>query len=221
MYRSMSAAAAVTTAVVFLASLRVHAAAVPVGHPSLWPVPIDSVQGFDRASRADLLVYAAALEEAAGMNSAELARALDLATIDAASVSRWLDSERNRVVVNFRRASERCGHEDWTCAVKPTSFAALAAAGRSLPRVIPVTFAAWHRDLAAFSQGFALEQLRLAALFPAGGNETQLFSNLEWTGDTLPDRTFALTFDDGPTAAGGTTDQTLALLRTLNKSAAF
>ena len=97
----------------------------------------------------------------------------------------------------------------------------MAAAGRALRDAVPAPFARWQQDLATFSRAFALEQLRLAALFPAGGNETHVFGKIEWTGDALPDRTFALTFDDGPTAAGGTTDQTLALLRARNKSAAF
>ncbi len=220
--RPTNASAVIVTSTLFLImAFRVEAASVAVGHPSLWPAPLDSVQGFDRASRADLLVYAAALDDAASIGSEELQTALDLKTIDAASVAHWLGNERSRVVLNYERASNQCTHKDWTCAAKSISFAAIAAAGRSLQGAVPATFASWHQDLVTFSKTFALEQLRLAAAFPAGGNETDVLSNIEWTGEALPDRTFALTFDDGPTASGGTTDQTLALLRTLNKSAAF
>jgi peptidoglycan/xylan/chitin deacetylase (PgdA/CDA1 family) len=221
MRRANASALIVTSALSLVTALRVEAASVAVAHPSLWPAPLDSAQGFDRASRADLLVYAAALDDVASMGSEELQTALELKTIDVAQVARWLSNERSRIVLNYERAATQCRHKDWTCVPKATTFAAIATAGRALPAEVPVKFAAWHQDLVTFSRTFALEQLRLAAVFPAGGNETDLFNNIEWTGETLPDRTFALTFDDGPTASGGTTDQTLALLKKLNKSAAF
>lgn len=220
--RTATASALIVTSVVSLVTaVRVEAASVAVGHPSLWPAPLDSVQGFDRASRAELMVYAAALDDAARASTEELQAALDTKTIDADSVAHWLADERSRVVLNYERASNTCGHKDWTCVAKPTSFAAIAVAGRSLAGTVPAVFAPWQQDLVTFSRNFALEQLRLAAVFPNGGNETHVFSDIEWTGESLPDRTFALTFDDGPTASGGTTDQTLAVLRMLHKSAAF
>ena len=202
-------------------TIRVEAASIAVAHPSLWPAALDSMPGFDRASRADLLVYAAALDDAERMGGEELQAALVTRTFSADSVAHWLRGERKRVVLNYERASYRCTHKDWTCVVQPESFVALVAAGRFLAGSAPAVFAPWHQDLEAFARAFVFEQLRLAAVFPTASNETDVFSDIEWTGESLPDRTFALTFDDGPTAAGGTTDQTLALLKTLNKSAAF
>jgi peptidoglycan/xylan/chitin deacetylase (PgdA/CDA1 family) len=206
-------------------AIRVHAMAdatnIAVAHPALWPAPLDSTPGFDRASRAELLVYAAALDDAARMSTEELRAALATKTFSADSVAHWLERERNRVALNYERALHGCTLKDWSCVAQPESFAALIAAGRSLAAKAPAAFAPWHQDLEKFAKAFALEQLRLAAAFPDGGNEADLFSDIEWTGESLPDRTFALTFDDGPTAKGGTTDQTLALLERLNKSGAF
>jgi peptidoglycan-N-acetylglucosamine deacetylase len=213
--------ASLVTAVAALVTFSTDAAPVAVAHPSLWPASLSSVVAFDRASRADLIVYATALDDAERMNSEELRAALAVSTFDADSVKHWLAGERQRVVLNYGRASHQCAHSDWTCVAGATSFDALAKAGRSLPGTAPKEFLAWHEDLVAFAKAFALEQLKLAALFPSANNETDVFSDLEWAGDSLPDRTFALTFDDGPTAAGGTTDQTLAMLATLNKSGAF
>ena len=220
--RPATASALIATTVLSLVTaVRVEAATVAVAHPSLWPAPLEPVQRFDRASRADLMVYAAALDDAQSMGTEELQTALDVKTINAASVAHWLENERGRVVRNYERASNRCVHKDWTCVAQPASFAALAAAGRSSLGAAPAAFAPWHHDLVTFTKTFAFEQLRLAAVFPTASNETDVFSDIEWTGESLPDRTFAVTFDDGPTAVGGTTDQTLALLKTLNKSAAF
>jgi len=211
----------VMTVVALVAAARVDAAAGAIAHPSLWPGPLDSLEGFDRASRAVLIEYAAALDDAERMSTAELQGALAAKSFDAGSVAHWLDNERRRVMMNYQRASNRCEHKDWTCPAEATSVAVLAAVGHSLPAAAPAKFRRWHEDLATFAKNFALEQLRLAAVFPTANNETDVFSDIEWTGESLPDRTFALTFDDGPTSAGGTTDQTLALLQALNKSASF
>jgi peptidoglycan/xylan/chitin deacetylase (PgdA/CDA1 family) len=200
---------------------RADAVAGAIAHPSLWPGRLDSLEGFDRASRAVLIEYATALDDAERMSSAELQGALAAKSFDAGSVAHWLDNERRRVMLNYQRASNGCKPKDWTCRAETASVAALAAVGHSLPAAAPPEFRRWHEDLATFAKNFALEQLRLAAVFPAANNETDIFSDIEWTGESLPDRTFVLTFDDGPTSAGGTTDQTLALLEALHKSAAF
>jgi hypothetical protein len=42
------------TVVALVAAARVDAAAGGIAHPSLWPGPLDSLEGFDRASRAVL-----------------------------------------------------------------------------------------------------------------------------------------------------------------------
>jgi peptidoglycan-N-acetylglucosamine deacetylase len=68
---------------------------------------------------------------------------------------------------------------------------------------------------------YVAEQLRLAALFPKITSEIDVFNDQEWTGDTIPDKRFFLSFDDGPTGASGTTDETLAMLSKYKKNAVF
>src|SRR5215467_12482343 len=131
---------------------RADAAAGAIAHPSLWPGPLDSLEGFDRASRAVLIEYATALDNAERMSSAELQGALAAKSFDAGTVAHWLDNERRRVMLNYQRAANRCKHDDWTCPAQATSVAALAAVGHSLPAAAPPEFRRWHEDLATFAK---------------------------------------------------------------------
>jgi peptidoglycan/xylan/chitin deacetylase (PgdA/CDA1 family) len=185
----------------------------------LWPEPVNQREAFDKASRASILVYATTLEQVQGLTDSDIAAAYHVKSVNHASVQRWLQQERNAVAANYRAAAAACTGDDWTC-VTPGRAELAAAASAALARM-PAALHAWQDRLAAFAHAYVGEQLRLAALFPQVTSEIDRFGDHEWNGDALPDLQFQLSFDDGPTPPGGTTDETLQMLAAAHRHAIF
>jgi peptidoglycan/xylan/chitin deacetylase (PgdA/CDA1 family) len=74
---------------------------------------------------------------------------------------------------------------------------------------------------AEFYEAYFYELMRLAALFPKISSEIERLDGVEILGDEFGDREFLLTFDDGPSAKDGSTDQLIRLLNEHNQSALF
>ncbi|MGN6528736.1 MAG: polysaccharide deacetylase family protein [Burkholderiaceae bacterium] len=188
---------------------------------ALWPGSIATRAGFDRASRAAILVYADALADAGRLSEAGMRARFGVRSVDAASTRRWMDQALAQAVANYRLAAADCAPGDWTCVAPPATPAALVAAAAGWNDALPAPRRAWRDDFAAFARAYAGEQLRLAALFPQVTSEIDRFGEDEWNGDALPDRSFQLTFDDGPTPPGGTTEATLRMLDAAGRHAVF
>lgn len=187
----------------------------------LWVEAINTTDGFDRASRASILVYVLALKEMQKLSDAEMLSLFKIKSINRTSVEKWLVKEFGLSLHNYQRASKTCVANDWTCVGSVTTVEDLLKyAAESTPK-IPPNLQAWRDNLNGFSHAYAAEQLRLAALFPKTSSEIALFNNNEWNGDSLPDRQFFLTFDDGPTGTHSVSDETLSMLETKKKSAVF
>lgn len=184
----------------------------------LWHEPIDTRAGFDKASRAAILVYAAALGDMGRMSDADMLASFRIKSVNRASVDKWLAKELALAAANYKLAAARCGAGDWTCVALAHDLPATAAAWM---RGLPAAQSAWRDNMEAFARAYAGEQLRLAALFPKTTSEIDTFDDNEWNGDALPDTVFQLTFDDGPTAPGGTTDDTLRMLEAAHRHAIF
>jgi peptidoglycan-N-acetylglucosamine deacetylase len=184
----------------------------------LWHEPIDTRAGFDKASRAAILVYAAALGDMGRMSDADMLASFRIKSVNRASVDKWLAKELALAAANYKLAAARCGAGDWTCVPLAHDLPATAAAWM---RGLPAAQSAWRDNMEAFARAYAGEQLRLAALFPKTTSEIDTFDDNEWNGDALPDTVFQLTFDDGPTAPGGTTDDTLRMLEAAHRHAIF
>lgn len=187
----------------------------------LWPEQLNTVAAFDKASRASLLVYVAELQAMRQFNDAEMLNAFKIKSINRASVENWVGKELRLSLLNYQRAAVGCTAADWTCldsAATLEEFVGKVAVGRSR---VPSGLQNWHENLAKFIRTYLAEQLRLAALFPKISSEIDLFNPMEFNGDLLEDRQFFLSFDDGPTAPNGTTDETLRLLTVRGKSAVF
>ena len=187
----------------------------------LWRDAIDTHAGFDRASRASLIVYARALRDAQSRGDSELREALKLKSVERASVDRWLHAEQKRAFDNYRAAARACADRDWTCINAGVGFAAWVVNADKALATLPGDKRAWRLELERFTAVYLDEQLRLAALFPKVSSEIGTFSALEWTGDALPDRNFYLSFDDGPTVGGRNTDDTVAMLSKHGRHAVF
>ncbi len=197
-----------------LLSLQAYAAgpeSVAKSDRSLWPDPIDSVAGYDRASRAEILVFATALAEVSDMNDAALMDTLHVKNIDRASILRVRNRLMDRLLDNMKTASAGCTAAEPFCE-PATTPQALLQAGRALPGRLPQKYRAWYDNAVTFHRLYAGELVRLAALFSRVSSEIDTYGPAERNGLEMPDRHFLLTFDDGPSSTGGNTDTLLPVL---------
>jgi peptidoglycan/xylan/chitin deacetylase (PgdA/CDA1 family) len=183
---------------------------VAVGNRRLWPESVNTPDGFDRASRAAILFYALELDNQKNSENK---------TFNRPSVNKWLTRELNLARQNYQQAAKTCPEHDWTCLGTTTDSNDFIKQAQALQ--IPANLDAWQENIAEFTGVYVAEQIHLAGLFPTTSSEIDLFNDNEWTGDRTSDRKFYLTFDDGPTASGGNTDQVLEMLAAQKKNAVF
>ena len=187
----------------------------------LWPEAINTVNGFDKASRASILIYALTLQSMQKMSDSDMLAAFKIKSLNRTSVEKWLKKELFLSLVNYQRASANCATNDEFCinGIATTDELLKKAAVWRLkvsPNLLP-----WSESFTIFTRVYVSEQLRLAALFPKISSEIDHFNDNEFNGDSLLDRQFFLTFDDGPSNSQGSTDDTLKMLATEKKSAIF
>lgn len=185
-----------------------------------WPESVDSPAAFDKASRAYLLVYMNSLEALRELPPDQLQAQLHVNSLNQQSVQAWEQDALAMALRNYQLASASCSSGDWTCANTIQAKDVAQQTGRQIDAA-PTPLVAWRDSAKTFSREYLGEQLRLAAIFPAVSSEIGLFNENEWNGDSLKDKEFFLTFDDGPTAAGSHTDETMAMLNESKKSATF
>lgn len=187
----------------------------------LWPDSINTPDGFDKASRASVLVYILALRDMREVSDADLRVSLKVKILNRTSVDKWLKKEMESSFQNYRRASTNCVADDWTCLDSVALSEDLLGKVQVWSQNIPRPFLAWRDDFKHFCRAYAAEQMRLAAIFPRVSSEIDRFNDREWNGDDVADRRFFLTFDDGPSPFQGGTDATLTMLGVKGKSAVF
>ena len=192
-----------------------HAAGLKVSltERAQWPSRLDSPKAFDMASRAEIAVFVEALAESDARKEAPG---------DAASVARWKEGMRKVLVENFAKARETCADGALLCeGPVPANWDALVAASKGALGKLPAELAPWYAEQKGFHQGYLNELVRLAGLFPKVTSEILPLDPSEQFGLELPDRSFLLTFDDGPTPKGGGTDKLATQLRAEGIHAAF
>ncbi|MBD8874411.1 polysaccharide deacetylase family protein [Rhodanobacter sp. DHB23] len=206
-----------------LAAGPLHAAgpsAVASMDRGLWPDPIDTAASFDRASRAELLAFGHALSESEQLGDDSLRDALKLKQLDRAAVDRMRGIYWHRLAANYALAATHCGTGEPFCA-GGSDEAAFRKAAAAFTSVRDDRYAPWLQGAETFHRVYLYELLRLASLFPRVSSEVDTYSPRELSGNELADRHFLLTFDDGPTAAGGNTGKLLAVLRREHLNATF
>jgi len=196
-------------------------AQVAKADPHLWPEAVNSPAGFDKASRASILAYAEALQDMRKLSDGDMLTAFKIKSVNRASVAKWLSQELKNTLANYQHAAETCAEADWTCVGDVETPQALLDKAAEANGKLPPPLRAWRAKLDGFTHAYLAEQLRLAALFPKVSSEIDRFNDREWTGDSLPDRQFFLSFDDGPSAPNGNSDDTLSMLKKQGKSAVF
>ena len=185
---------------------------------ALWPELIDSPAAFDKASRAEMLVFAEVLSQVSMQNAETLKSQLRIKKVNLASVEKIRNKLAGQLLKNWQAAV--CDNDVVFCP-KIASSQDMVAAGIGLAAKLPENYRAWHSNAKLFHKNYANELIRLAALFPAVTSEIDSFSAIERDGSELPDRQFVLTFDDGPTNKGGNTDALLPLLQKAKLNATF
>jgi peptidoglycan/xylan/chitin deacetylase (PgdA/CDA1 family) len=185
-----------------------------------WPSPVSSPKDFDLASRAEVLVFVEALS---ALSAGDVAAAeVGLKQGDGRALEAWKQQRRVVVLENFRRAMGTCTGDEVLCPAKaPDSFQALATQATPMLESLPDTFAAWRAEARRFHALYVREQARLAMVSSRVSSEIALLDESEVTGERFGDRQFLLTFDDGPTGAGGETDALLPVLTAHGQHAVF
>lgn len=187
---------------------------------SSWPVAFRSEAEFDQASRVALLSYAQVLIASDTMAAASMKQSFGIKSFDSAFFQGWKQGTWERLRVNFNLASRQA-------ASGPAFFghdldgARFRSAAGSFTAGLPEDWRPLLPALRDFWTAYFREQGRLAALFPKVSSEIAVFDSTEIQGYDLEDRRFLLTFDDGPTRKGGTTDTLLAALRKRHLTAVF
>jgi peptidoglycan-N-acetylglucosamine deacetylase len=222
----------VLTAILLAAALAMPCAAgaseAIIPHRALWPDTINSPAEFDRASRAEILVFAHELADSDAFNEGALKQRLGITKVDIASVERLRHRLWKRLTGNYAIASHSCVVGEAFCAADTDPNDLREAAETFSGAGIQPRYRPWFDDAVQFQRSYLDELLRAAAEFPEHNSEVETFNDNELTGWDLPDRQFLLTFDDGPThhpgdeaPEAGNTDRTLAVLRDNHINATF
>ncbi|HEX5751326.1 MAG TPA: polysaccharide deacetylase family protein [Archangium sp.] len=213
MYRPFRYLTALLCSVLLVPTAQAAGLKVSLTERSQWPWPMTSPQAFDVASRAELAVFTEAMADADVRNDA---------TGDAASLAKWKERMRQVVVGNFAKARETCAAGALFCeGAVPKDWDAMVTTARAGLAKLPAELAPWYAEQKPFHQGYVAELVRLAGLFPKVTSEILPLSPSERFGLEMPDRSFLLTFDDGPTPKGGGTDALAGQLRAQGIHAAF
>lgn len=200
----------------------VHAAGpstVAKSNTTLWPDPITSKQAFDKASRAEILIFLSVYKE--NFNAEMKAADLNIKSFNAVSFERWKNRFKTYWLNTFIDATKSCKNDkEMGCSFKETDFAKLLNYAENFSTTLPEKYTAWKNMSRDFYQTYLKEQARLAALFPHPTSEILPLTDTEILGDRFKDGEFLLTLDDGPTQTDDT-KKYAQLLRTHGISAFF
>lgn len=188
-----------------------------------WPHPVSTVKDFDRASRAEVLMFVEALASLPlEVRGNFLAQEVGLKHGDMGALEAWKKSRKALLLENFRRGFASCSADDVLCPAKaPESFEALVTLATPMLESLPAEYATWRTGARQFHAAHVRELARLAMLSSSVSSEIARLDDSEVTGETFGDREFLLTFDDGPTGAAGETDALLPVLKSLDQHAVF
>lgn len=185
---------------------------------SLWPHDISSSEGFDLSSRAEILAFLQALNRTS-IDGFDYSAYVGIKEVNFDSIKKWRASTERLMFGNFKHASggKSCA---LFCPDVETPEALMAYAD-TFDAHLPDNLKPWYENAKVFHSRYVYELLRLAALFPRISSEILTLDDREMTGHTFDDKTFLLTFDDGPSKIHGETDRLIQILRQKNVSALF
>ena len=181
----------------------------------LWPDSLGSYPGFNRASRQEILAFGSELLVSEWLPADEWPARLGLERVDMLGMERYRKQTWLRLLQNYRLASKGCAQ------CPPVHSVASLRQLVSESQHPGTRYELWQQAAQRFYARYLLEQLRLAANFSSSSNEIDTLSPSEMTGNELLDGEFLLTFDDGPSPAGGSTRGTVAALASSGQNGVF
>lgn len=205
-----------------LVGLTAQAAPVDVAtlDRSVWPESLGTAQLFDVASRAEILGFAHQLLESENLSEGQLAGRLGLRQVNLSSVNVVRTRLWTRLFENYQFAQKSCDQDASFC-VLVDDLPMLRQRAAEFKVADDSFYARWAAPAAAFNQRYLSELLRMAALFPVTSSEIERYNSDELSGEEMPDRTFLLNFDSGPTVADGATDWLADFMRQQKINATF
>lgn len=187
---------------------------------SVWPERLETAALFDVASRAEILAFAHALWLSEKLDEEGLKRRLGLRFVNVSSLNVIRHRLWQRLLENYRSAQKSCG-EDANFCVLVEDMDQLRQRAEEYTVSGGSFYAGWAQPSAVFHERYLNELLYLAALFPQTSSEIERYNSDEMSGDEMPDRTFMLNFDGGPSPAGGGTDWLADFMRQQKMTATF
>ncbi|RMR21096.1 Polysaccharide deacetylase protein [Pseudomonas savastanoi pv. glycinea] len=198
-------------------------AAVPVTATidrSVWPERLETPGLFDVASRAEILAFAHELYLSEKLDEEGLKQRLGLRFVNVPSLNvvrhrLWL-----RLLENYQNAQKSC-EQDANFCVLVEDMDQLRQRAEEFQVSNDSFYANWARPGAVFHQRYLNELLFMAALFPQTSSEIERYNSDEMSGDEMPDRTFMLNFESGPSPVDGGTDWLADFMRQHKMTATF
>lgn len=205
-----------------LLGVKVHAAVPDVAliDRSIWPERLESPALFDVASRAEILGFARALWLSEQQDEEALKARLGLRYVNMASINLLRHRLWVRLLENFRQARVSCTTDANFC-VYAQDMEQLRQRAEEFSIAPDSFYAAWGAPSALFHRQYLDELLYKAALFPQTSSEIARYNSDELTGDDMPDRSFMLNFEGGPSPVNGDTDWLADFMRQQKMTATF
>ncbi|PBQ12728.1 polysaccharide deacetylase family protein [Pseudomonas syringae] len=187
---------------------------------SVWPERLETPGLFDVASRAEILAFAHELYLSEKLDEEGLKQRLGLRFVNVPSLNvvrhrLWL-----RLLENYQNAQKSC-EQDANFCVLVEDMDQLRQRAEEYQVSNDSFYANWARPGATFHQRYLNELLFMAALFPQTSSEIERYNSDEMSGDEMPDRTFMLNFESGPSPADGGTDWLADFMRQQKMTATF
>lgn len=187
---------------------------------SFWPERLETPDLFDVASRAEILGFAHELWLSEKLDEDGLKNRLGLRFVNVPSLNLLRQRLWNRLLEGYQSAQQSCPQDASFC-VLVEDMDMLRQRASEFTIASDSFYANWAAPSALFYQRYLNELMYLAALFPQTASEIALYNSDELRGDEIPDRTFQLNFEGGPTDADGGTDWLADFMRQQKMNATF
>lgn len=180
-----------------------------------WPDSLASHPGFNAASRAEILSFAAELLTSELLPLEELTQQLGAEEADGLRLEQYRQLLWRRLLTAYRAASRECQR-----CPQPDSVAQLRQLVMS-PPVLPERYRAWQRLSRQYHAGYLQYLLRRALAGQHTANESAMLTPDELTGFELMDGEFLLSFEGGPSPVGDSSARLARLLAQSGQNGVF
>lgn len=188
---------------------------------NLWTKPMNNSKDFDVASKMEMLVFVNVLSEIETQKLSDIFNTLNVKEPNIKSVNTWKTKTKKQILKNCT-ILEKSALSEIVSLQNISSYENISLEAKKLEKDIPTELKPWYKQSKKFYTTYILECLRLAAKNPKRTSEIELIDNSEKNGFEQKDKSFLLTFDDGPTlSSDGNTDEVIKMLKNNQLSGIF